>query len=179
MLRRQILRRLRDRGMHCADRRAIPQKHGKADDLTRAENDVQQKIHCSRQLPTNRAQVRCLHDTIGTRLLELRNHHHPQQQSENSVQVEPLHSNRCGPGIVHQADDADRADRADQKSENPSARVRATGQLDRSNRGQFSPPCKSLLFGLCSAKYHLNRTARNVAPQQPNWSGLRPQCVDS
>jgi len=57
-------------------------------------------------------------------MLELRYHHDPQQQSENSVQVEPLHSNRRGPGIVHQADDTDRAD---QKSENPSARMRATG----------------------------------------------------
>jgi len=44
----QILRRLHDRWMHCAKRRAVPQKYGEADELTRAKDDIQQKIYCSR-----------------------------------------------------------------------------------------------------------------------------------
>ena len=44
----QILRRLRDRGVHGAKRPLIPQKYGEADYLIRAEQNIKQKIYGSR-----------------------------------------------------------------------------------------------------------------------------------
>lgn len=99
-----------------------------------------------------------MQETGGARLPELRDHHDPQQQPENGMQVDPRCLNRFGPGIVHQANDADGADKQGAK---PSARMRTAAQLDRSNRGQISPPCNSLPF----------RTLQYKVPPKP----LRPQ----